>query len=89
MIGETVLLQIDSGIFRPLLVVVVKEGLVSGELYLNWETDWTEYLRTKLLPCRPGQLQRSFWVKGLKEGTKLGEWKRIGDPTRLVQRRKV
>lgn len=73
-VGELVLLQVEKGIFRPLLVVRTENDRIWGELFLDYEADRGEWLRTRL-PCRPWQGQRQFWVKNVEKGPEIGQWK--------------
>ena len=76
MIGEIVLFRIheDPPIDRPLLVVADHSGILSGELFLDWDPDraalWVQ--KNSFFAPHPGS--RTMEVREIHAGTALGQW---------------
>lgn len=79
-IGEIVLFKIDPsdfGLYRPLLVTWVDDdGVIEGEIFFNWERDRHREWPMKHLFYRLDKEQRTVEVKNVREGEKVGEFKR-------------
>lgn len=78
MIGEVVLFRIheDPVVDRPLLVVTDKSGILSGELFLDWEEDRPTLWIQKNAFYMPHKDLRTLPVQGVHAGHGLGEWHR-------------
>ena len=77
-VGEVVLLRIhdDPLLERPLLVVSDKDGVLSGELFLDWEKDCQAEWIQKNMFYRPSKELRMMVVYGVSSGGGLGQWRK-------------
>lgn len=73
-IGDTALLQIAEGIWRPLLIsMVYKGGIVSGTVFFAPE-DNTPWMQAKLRQ-RVAEHDCTRWVRSVSPGLGVGEWR--------------
>ena len=74
-VGQVVLFRIDKAEWRPLLVVKTgADGVVSGELFLDWEEDrHSEWVRKHMF-FGPHQERRSVEIRGVVKGPEVGQW---------------
>lgn len=86
-VGDTVLLKIHNGpgnapVFRPLLVVHVdlempfdeEVPVVTGELFLNYETDGSCTFVQRNGFYKPHRDARTQYCRRLYPGNQIGEW---------------
>lgn len=79
MVGDIVLFKIDEltrvDLLRPLLVVAEHEGTVTGQLFLDWESDRiSNWCRAHCFYSGAGQ-HNAVMVFLAKRGSAIGEWR--------------
>jgi hypothetical protein len=76
-IGEIVLFSIGPNVFRPFLVVALKEkGKVNGTLFLDAENDKAAAWVRKYAFTMPSKQNSTLYLQDVEYGEGQGQWRR-------------